>query len=716
VAAKRIVRAPTVLQMEAVECGAASLGMILGYHGKRVALEALRVACGVTRDGSTAGNMVRAARSFGLKANGFRRDVSELETLELPFVIFWQFNHFLVVEGFSNRGVHLNDPAVGRRVVDADEFDRSYTGVAIVFEPDEGFVRESRSSATFGALFKHLSGTQPALLYALGCGLGLIVPGLLIPAFVRMFVDSVLLAGDRSFRPIVLVGIIGTILLQIALLELQERVMLRVQTKLAVSSSSRFMSRLLDLPMNFFAQRSAGELGYRVGLNDRLAELLSQRLLSTIVGFVAAAFFLGMMLYFDVGLALLVLAITGLNVAALAAVSRSRADDSVSLLHEQGMLGAKAVDGLATIETLKAGGAEETFFRRWSGQQARVLNVRQRLAIPTQLLAAVPQLSAAITSISILGIGGWRVIDGSLTIGTLLAFQLLAQEFAAPFATILSLGSDLQTIVGYIRKLEDVTNYGAGSEAAAKPFREVPAVHVASRVEARNLSFGYSPVSKPAVNDVSFAAEPGRWIALVGATGSGKSSLARLLVGLDVPTKGELLLDGVNFDSIDPAAFARRVAFVDQTITLFPGTVRDNITLWDSTIDDAAIERAARDAVIHDEIVARPGSYDGLIAEDGTNLSGGQRQRLEIARALSRDPTVLVLDEATSALDANTEFALSENLRRRGCTCVLVAHRLSTVRDCDEILVVADGVVVERGRHEELVALRGRYFELVSAS
>ena len=715
-AKKRRVRAPTVLQMEAVECGAASLGMILGYHGKRVPLEALRVACGVTRDGSTAGNMVRAARAYGLVANGFRRDVSELTSLALPFVIFWQFNHFLVVEGFSERGVHLNDPGVGRRVVDAEEFDRSYTGVAIVFEPGPSFVAESRRSATFGALLKHLAGTQPAIAYALACGLALIVPGLLIPAFVRLFVDSILLAGDRTFRPVVLFGIAATILLQIVLLELQERVMLRVQTKLAVSSASRFMTRLLDLPMSFFAQRSAGELSYRVGLNDRVAELLSQRLLSTVVGFVAAVFFLGMMLYFDAPLALVVLAVTAVNIVALLAASRVRSDDSAALLHEQGRLNSQAVDGLATIETLKAGGAEETFFRRWSGQQARVLNVRQRFAIPTQILGAVPALSAAITAIAVLGIGGWRVIDGSLSIGTLLAFQLLSQEFTAPFATIVALGSDLQTIVGYIRKLDDVLSYNDGAASSAAGFAEMPPVHVASRIEAKDVSFAYSPVSKPAVSNVSFTAEPGRWIALVGSTGSGKSSIARLLVGLDLATGGELSLDGVSYGRVEPGAFARRIAFVDQTITLFPGTVRDNITLWDSTIDDAAVERAARDAVIHDEIMARPGAYDGIIAEDGTNLSGGQRQRLEIARALSRDPTVLVLDEATSALDANTEYALSENLRRRGCTIVLVAHRLSTVRDADEILVVDNGVVVERGRHDELVALRGRYFGLVSTS
>jgi len=705
-----------MLQMEAVECGAASLGMILAYHGKHVPLEELRVACGITRDGSTAGNVVRAARAYGLTANGYRRDVSDLASLALPFVIFWQFNHFLVVEGFSKRGVHLNDPAYGRRTVDAEEFDRSYTGVAIAFEPAENFQSTSKTSAAFGSILKHLAVTKPAIAYALVCGAALIVPGLLIPAFVRVFVDDVLVAGDRSFVPTVVAGIVATLLLQVVVLELQERVMLRVQTKLAVSSASRFMARLLDLPMSFFAQRSAGELAYRVGLNDHVAALLSQRLLSTVVGLVATVFFLGLMLYYDVGLALVVLSMTALNLAALAAVARARSDDTATLLHEEGRLGAQAADGLASIETLKAGGAEETFFRRWSGQQARVLNVRQRFAIPSQILDTVPQLTAALTTVAILAIGGWRVIDGTLSIGTLLAFQLLAGEFSAPFSTIVALGADLQSIGVTIRRLDDVTSYRGRTAPGDTSIEPLPPIDVASRIDVRGVSFSHSPVGKPSVSDVSFVAEPGRWVALVGATGSGKSSIARLLVGLDVPTSGAITLDDVRYERIDPGAFARRVAFVDQTITLFPGSVRDNITLWDATIDDASIERAARDAVIHDEIVARPGSYDGTIAEDGTNLSGGQRQRLEIARALSRDPTVLVLDEATSALDATTEHVLAENLRRRGCTCVLVAHRLSTIRDCDEILVIDEGVVVERGRHDELVALGGRYFKLVSAS
>jgi NHLM bacteriocin system ABC transporter peptidase/ATP-binding protein len=710
-----VVRTPTVLQMEAVECGAACLGMILAHYGRRVPLEELRVACGVTRDGSTAGNMVRAARRFGLEATGYKREIDAVMKMTPPFVAFWRFNHFVVVEGFSKRGVHLNDPESGRRVVDEREFDRSFTGVVVTFRPLEKFASEPAWRASIATFAAHLSGTRTALWFSLVCGLGLVVPGILAPAFVRMFVDDVLIAGDHHARLIVLGGLALSILLQVVLLELQQDVVLRLQTKLAIANTARFVWILLDMPMSFFGQRSAGELAYRVSLNNRVAELLSRRMLTTAIGFVAAAIYLILMFSFDVALACAVVAVTALDLVALAAVARVRGDTSAAALHEEGRLAAQATDGIAAIETLKAGGTEDAFFRRWSGQQALVLNVRQRLAIPSQILGSVPQLSATATSIAILAIGGWRVIDGTLSIGTLFAFQMLAAQFAAPFASIIALGGDLQTIVGNLRRLDDVKRYPR-EQRAAEAAQTLPAARGGSTLRVEDVTFGYSPVGQPALSGVTFSAPAGRRIALVGATGSGKSTIARLLAGLTLPASGTLSLDGVPYDRIDEESFARAVAFVDQTITLFPGSIRDNITLWDPGIDDASVERAARDAAIHEEILARPGAYDALVSEDGANFSGGQRQRIEIARALSRDPTLIVLDEATSALDGVTEYEVAENLRRRGCTCVLVAHRLSTVRDCDEILVVEHGAIVERGTHEALSALRGRYFNLVSAA
>jgi len=709
----RRVSTPTILQMESVECGPTSLAIVLAYYGKRVTLEELRVACGVTRDGSTAGNMVRAARAYGLEAHGYRRDVSEVAEMKPPFVIFWRFNHFLVVEGFSKAGVHLNDPASGRRIVDHEDFDRSYTGIAIALAPGDGFEREPSGRVVLSALARYLRGGKSAIVFSLFCGLGLVVPGILIPAFVRLFVDGILTRGDNALRLPILGGIAVALVVQLILLGLQQRVIQRLQTKLAVTNTASFFSYLMRLPMSFFGQRSPGELQYRVQLNDRVADLLSQRLLTTLAGFVATAFYLALMLYDDVTLTLVVVAITATNVIALALLARSREAHSVTLQHETGRLYGRTIEGIASIETLKASGAEDGFFRRWSGYQALVINARQRYAIPTQVLGTIPEYTAALTAIAVLGFGGWRFMDGALSLGTLVSFQLLAAQFAAPFATIVALAADVQAIAGHLAKLEDVYRYPVPERSPAFD----PAAHAtAGRIEARSIAYRYSPVGNLAVDDLSFTLEPGARIAFVGKTGGGKSSIARLLARLDAPTGGTLSLDGRPFATYSEEAFARAVAFVDQTIALFPGTIRENITLWDHTISDEAVERAARDAGIYDDILARPGAFDALVAEGGANFSGGQRQRLEIARALSRDPLVLILDEATSALDTLAEHNVAESLRARGCACIVIAHRLSTVRDCDEIIVVDHGRVVERGTHAELVARGNHYFGLVNAA
>ena len=419
------------------------------------------------------------------------------------------------------------------------------------------------------------------------------------------------------------------------------------------------------------------------------------------------------MVYEDVILAFVVIAITLANVAALALVARVRQSDSVTLQHETSRLYGRTIDGIASIETLKASGSEDGFFRRWSGYQALVVNARQRFSIPTQILGTIPELTTALTAIAVLAVGGWRFIDGSLSLGTLVSFQLLAAQFASPFATIVALAADVQSIAGHLAKLDDVHRYPIPPDPDVL---DRSATAERGRIEARDVTYAYSPVGPVAVDGFSFVAEPGSRIAIVGSTGGGKSSIARLLARLDRPRAGSLLLDGRAFDVYEEDAFARAVAFVDQTIALFPGTIRENITLWDHTIDEDAIERAARDAGIYDDIVARPGAFDAAVSEGGANFSGGQRQRIEIARALSRDPHVLILDEATSALDTLAEQSVSQSLRARGCTCIVIAHRLSTVRDCDEILVVDHGVVVERGTHDELVALGARYAALVSAA
>jgi NHLM bacteriocin system ABC transporter peptidase/ATP-binding protein len=707
---RKAVRTPTVLQMEAVECGAASLAMILGYYGRHVPLEELRVTCGVTRDGSSAANLLRAARAYGLESHGYKYDVDELRKLAPPFIIFWQFYHFVVVEGFTKDGALLNDPAGGRRLCDWEEFDRAYTGVCLTFSPGPEFTPSNEVPAATSILRNQLAGSWGAVAFVILAGLALVIPNIALPTFTKTFIDEVLVGKGYGWVVWIAVGIVGSIALTIVLLELEQQAILHLQAKLALANASRMLWHVLHLPMTFFAQRSPAEIANRVSICDRVAELLSSRLAASAIGVVAALFYLALMARYDRFLAAVSLGIAALNILALRIVARHRSDANAALLQEEGMLLGSSVSGLERIETLKSGGAESTFFMKWLGRQSRVVNARQRFAVPSQVLNAVPRLLITINVTAILTLGGLRVIDGAISIGTLFAYALLMQLFIAPFTTFVELGADVQEMDGDIRRIEDVMRYPADPPRVGQ---RVERVRLAGELELRAVSFGYSKHAAPAVREISFVIAPGRRVALVGPSGSGKSTIAKLVSGLFVPWSGQVLFDGIEREAIDPALFATDVAFVDQEISLYPGTVRSNLTLWDPAVPDVAIERAARDACIHADITSRPEGYEAAMAEGGINFSGGQRQRLEIARALVRDPALVVLDEATSALDPLTEFLIDESLRRRGCACLIVAHRLSTIRDADEIVVLDGGTIAERGTHDELVARKGRYLSLV---
>jgi NHLM bacteriocin system ABC transporter peptidase/ATP-binding protein len=710
------VHTPTVLQMEAVECGAAALASVLGYYRRFVPLEKLRVECGVSRDGSSARGIVQAARNYGLKAQGKKLAAKDLSTYAFPSIVHWDFEHFLVVDGLSATTAYLNDPAEGPREVPFKEFEESFTGVAVVFEKSDEFKPGGQPSSLVYALRQRLRGSEMALVYVVLVSVLLVIPGLALPTFVRTFVDKVLVAGLDGWIPPLLLGLGLAALVSGALTALQQYALRALETRFSLGTSARFFWHVLRLPMEFYSQRYAGDVGSRVALNDHVAELLSGQLATALLNILVVALYAGLMFSYDVGLTLISLAIAAANIVVLTLVSRKRKDGNSHLLQQEGKLVGTAVGGLQIIETLKATGTEAKFFSRWAGQQAKVLNARQTLGIYTQILQVAPSALTMLNTALILWIGAEHVIDGRMTIGMLVAFQTLALTFMAPVTQLVGLGGSLQEVAGSLARLDDVLRYET-DDAVSDQVEPVPdgPVRLTGRLELRDLVFGYNSLEPPLIEGFSLTLNPGDRVAIVGGTGSGKSTLTKLIAGLHRPWAGEVLFDGEPREKLSRRLLTNSLAHVDQDIVLFEGTLRENLSLWDPTVSETDVILAARDAVIHDDIMDRANGYNTTVSEGGSNFSGGQRQRLEIARALTGNPAILLLDEATSALDPIVESAIDSNLRRRGCTCVIVAHRLSTVRDCDEIVVLDRGKVVERGTHAEMMKNDGPYQRLIRA-
>lgn len=712
----RRVKTPTVLQMEAVECGAAALAIVMEHYGKIVPLEQLRVACGVSRNGSKAGNIARAAREYGFKVVGRKRAPEKLLTTKMPVIVHWNFNHFLVVEGFGKNTVYLNDPATGPRTVTFDEFDSSFTGVTLMIEPDTGFTRSGRRPSLLAALRERLVGSGSAVAYLIFVSLFLTLLGLVIPSFTRAFIDQFLVGGLTSWVLPLLLAMGGTALLVALLTWLQQQYLLRLELKLAIASSGRFFWHVLRLPIDFFHQRRAADISNRVGLNDSIAQLLSGEVATSLINVALIVFYGALMIRYDVVLTAVGVTFALLNLIALRYFSRRRKDANQRLLNEQGSFMAVAFSGLQMMETLKATGRESDFFTRWSGTQAKAVNAEQELGITTQLLTTVPGILATVNIAVIVTLGGLRIVSGQLTIGELMAFQALVASFMLPVNQIVNLGSRLQQTQGEMTRLDDVLQYPVDQLAAAARDDEAvdaDATKLIGHVELRNVTFGYSKLEPPLLENISLTFKPGARVALVGGSGSGKSTIAKLVAGVYEPWSGAILFDGQPREAIAKTQMKNSLAMVDQDIYLYEGTVRENITMWDQTVPETHVIQAAKDAAIHDNIASRQGGYDFIVAEGGANFSGGQRQRVEIARALVNNPTILVMDEATSALDPVTEKVIDDNIRRRGCTTLIVAHRLSTIRDCDEIIVLENGKIVQRGTHDRMLRMDGPYARLI---
>lgn len=713
---KGAAKVPVVMQMEALECGAASLAMILAYYNKWIPLEQVRADCGVSRDGSNARNVLKAARSYGLVAKGFRYEPEDLrKNGSFPCIVHWNFNHFVVLDGFKGNKAYLNDPARGTYAVPMETFDESFTGICLMFEPGEDFEPSGKPKSVLGFAKKRLAGTGTAIAFVVLTTLITSLIGIINPAFSRIFLDRLLTGRNPEWFGPFIAALALMAVVQLVVQWVQAVYSLRINGKLAVVGNSTFIWHVLRMPMEFFSQRMAGDIQQRQDTNGSIANSLINTFAPLVLDAMMMVFYLVVMIRYSLPLTLIGLLSIVVNLVMSRVISKKRINITRVQMRDSGKLAGATVAGIEMIETIKASGAENGFFEKWSGYQASVNTQQVRFAKLNQYLGMVPGLVSSLSNTAVLMLGVYLTMQGQFTVGMIMAFQGFLGSFSAPATSLISAGQTIQEMRTQMERIEDVMEYPPDVNYSDKPVDEDAEYDkLSGAVEMKNVTFGYSRLDAPLIENFSLTLKPGSRVAFVGPSGCGKSTLSKLISGLYQPWSGEILFDGRPMKDIDRSVFTGSLAVVDQDIILFEDSIRNNIKMWDDSIEDFEMILAARDAQLHEDIMQRDGGYDYKLTEGGKDFSGGQRQRMEIARVLAQDPTIIILDEATSALDAKTEYEVVKSIKGRGITCIVVAHRLSTIRDCDEIIVMDRGKVVERGTHQELFAKNGLYAQLVS--
>ena len=714
-AGKERVKVPTVLQMEATECGAASLAMILAYYGRWLPLEFLRQECGVTRDGSNADNLLKAARRQGCVAKAFAGRSEVLRKKEFPLILFWEFNHFLVLEGFQGDTVFLNDPAMGRRTVPWDEFITSYTGVYMKITPDENFKPEGEPYSIVKTVAAKLREDKWALIFLMVLGLCMIIPGLAVPVMSQIFIDDVFSLKHADWIVKLLIAMFGTMVMLGIMTAMRAAVLTYWQKKLTIADSSGFFWHVLRMPVAFFQQRYAADIASRIQFNESTAEVLSNQAATALLDLLVALFYLLLLFQYSVPLTLIGVSISVVDIFVFLYMRRRQTDLIMRIQQDASKAYGVLMSGLMMVESIKANGSEGDLFAKWAGYAAKASVATQEMKLWTMKVKLLPLLLGGLNSALIMTVGGFSIMEGIMTAGIYMAFNNLIAKFHEPVQKLLSLGNVLQNTEMQMRRLDDVRRYKTDSLNYPDENQTVSFTgnRLSGELTLKDVSFGYSPLDPPLIEHFDLHLEPGRWAAVVGSSGSGKSTLAKLVAGLYEEWSGEILFDGVKRREIPRPVIVNSLATVDQDVFQISGTVRQNISMFDKSVPSTDIVQAAQDACIHDDIIQLQGGYDAEVSEGGLNFSGGQRQRLEIARALAFNPSLLILDEATSAIDPMTEQKCLENIRRRGCTCLIVAHRLSTIREADEIIVLERGKVAERGTHRELISHDGPYRRLI---
>ena len=715
----KVAKVPVVMQLEALECGAASLTMILAYYDKWIPLEQVRKDCGVSRDGSNAKNVLKAARSYGLKAQGYRYEGAEELRKEaaFPCIIHWNFNHFVVLDGFKGNKAYLNDPARGNVAVSLDEFDKAFTGIVLMFEPTESFEPSGKPKSTLKFAMRRLKGTGAAIAFVVLTTLITSLMGIINPAFSRIFLDRLLTGRNPDWFIPFIIALAAMSVVQLVVAWVQAVYSLRINGKLAVVGSSEFMWKILRMPMEFFSQRMAGDIQGRQNSNGSIANSLVGMFAPLALNAIMMIFYLVVMIRYSWQLTLIGLGSVVINMFVSNIISRKRINVTRVQMRDSGKLAGATVAGVEMIETIKASGAEDGYFEKWSGYQASVNTQQVKFARLNEYFGVIPSVVSQLCSVAILILGVYLTMQGEFTVGMIMAFQGFLGSFTAPASTLISAGQQIQEMRTEMERVDDVMEYPIDTvfEAPDEAVDEdAEYTKLSGNIELKNVTFGYSRLAPPLIKDFNMTLKQGSRVAFVGTSGCGKSTLSKLISGLYQPWSGEILFDGKPIKDIDRSVFTGSLAVVDQDIIMFEDTIANNIKMWDNSIEDFEMILAARDAQIHEDIMQREGGYSYKITEGGKDFSGGQRQRMEIARVLAQDPTIIILDEATSALDAKTEYDVVNAIKDRGITCIVVAHRLSTIRDCDEIIVMDKGNVVERGTHDELYAKGGFYTELVS--
>ena len=708
----KLAKVPQVMQMEVVECGAASLTMILAHYGKWLPLEEVRAACGVSRDGSSAKMILQAARNYGLDAKGFRMSPEALEGKQ-PAIIHWNFEHFVVFRGFDRKGrACINDPGIGPVKWPMEEFRKHYTGVCLTFEPTEKFEKGGQQTSILSYMKKNLNGVSEAFWLTFSFALMGAFVALLSPLFTRIFLDEILSGKNADWVKWFFIGMGALAVFQFFVVLLQSRYTKRVAGALALKSNKDYLRHLLRLPMSYFAMRHVGDLQQRMHLNQEITNSLIEVLAPQVINIGLLVLYLFLMFSYSFWLTIIGFVAAGVNLAIVHYFANLRINLIRSMEQSEGQYFSATISCIDNMESIKAAGAETGFFKYWSGLWAHKFNVNANADKQQAQMALLPVMANALCSVAVLVLGAYLILQGDLTVGMLMAFQGFMGSFLAPVNELVNGSQKIVEMRSQMERVEDVMKYPEDHRDSEK---EILQGKLGGLLEMKHVTFGYSPIQPPLIEDFNLRVEPGHSVALVGPSGCGKSTLAKLISGLYKPWSGEILFDGRPIESIPNEELTNSVAVIDQNVVLFDDTIAQNIRMWDPSIEDFTLMMACNDAEIRADIVSRPEGFDTKIVKGGQNFSGGQRQRFEIATALAREPIVLIMDEATSALDPKTEDEVMKRIRRMGPTQIIVAHRLSTIRDCDEIIVMDQGKILQRGRHEELMAQEGFYQKLMKS-